>query len=593
MLDILFFYLWFFLWIIAVIGIGKSIYKLFNIKNLIEYQQFEFGIVGIAIIIIIVGFVNFWDGFSLTCSLILFLCGLSGFFFFYPRKKFSLNSIKKEIFLGSIIFCAILTWFHPIHDTGGYHFTAINWIITQQIPFGLANLYSRLGFNTTWFLGEACFEQLVFFFHRPLFIMNGMLLFLYSSVIISIFNHSFKDNKNMSCFEKIQTTFQYLTAGEMFLILSIFPVILMTGYFISTASPDFPVFILIIMIFAFSIQLINKKLSGISWYNQILFIGFLIFFVLSIKTSSIPLVFFLVGLIFIKAIFNKNGLKNNFHTLKNFSHTKTTFLFFAIIASLIVIFLLRGLILSGNPLFPMNTPIQFNLPWNVPKEITIETMNEVIIPARLYTNNDLSLLSDMKWVFPWSIVFIKKNITLLVIWMTTIVSIITFLINERPLNIKRLNIIEIQKILIFFSLIIALVFWFFSAPDPRFGYGFLYALPLFLIVFPIVGKEQPNPRWFVNLISRILCFYLVMVGLLIIAMFVIWGFTIPHYPDISYSLEKSANDELIFFSHSWDQIWDMPLPNTPEDIYSKIIIEKNPNNKGYHMFSFNNSLLRS
>lgn len=589
MLDILIFFIMYFLWIIAVIGIGKSTYKIFKFKNTTNYPSFEYGIIGIIIIVIIVGLINFFAAFSIKFSFLILLWGVFGFLLFSSIKNNSIKSIKKEIILGSVIFCFILAWFHPIHDTGGYHLSAIKWIISQKIPYGLANLYSRLGFNTTWFLGEACTEQLVFFFHRPLFIMNGVLLFLYGSTVLSIFTHSNQLDKKTGLLKKISDHFLHRTAGEIFIILSIFPVILISGYFISTASPDFPIFILIMMVFALSFQLSEEKPTGISKYHQILFLTLLVIFLVTLKASSITVVIFLIGLVLIYFCYNKTYLKENCQEVRSYVFSKITLFYLVLITLLIFIFILRGIILSGNPLFPIYIPFHLDLPWNVPKEITIETMNEVIAPARLYTSQDLSLLSNMNWIFPWLIVFVQKNITLFIIWMTTVVSLITYYLEGRPFHANITDKNSIQKKFTFFCLLLALLFWFISAPDPRFGYGYLYALPLFLIVYPIIGKNGQNPKWFAILMSKILCIYMIMIALLMIAMFFIWGINIPFMPDISYSIEKSENNELIYYSHSWDHVWDMLLPNTPEDVYSKIIVERQPDKNEYRMFSFHNS----
>lgn len=588
MIDLLAFYIWYFLWIFAVIGIGVSAYKLLDFENITNYPSFEYGIIGITIITIIVGFVNFFLGFSIIFSLILLLWGLIGYVNFCLMKGVSSNFVKPNIILGSVIFIFILAWFHPVHDTGGYHLSAIKWIISQHIPFGLANLYSRLGFNTTWFLGGACIEQLIFIFNRPLFILNGVLLFLYSNIIFSIFKQSCISQRNTGLRENIQNMFRILTARDIYFILSIFPVILISGYFISTASPDFPVFILILMIFGLSFQLAEEDSKGIKKYHQLLFLTFLCFYLFSLKTSSIPIFFFLIGLIFINLCSDKYSFNENYHKLRPFVLTRITFFYSLIITLLITIFIIRGIYLSGNPLFPVYLQFFIDLPWNVPKDLTIETMNEVIIPARLYTSNDMSLLENMKWVLPWSITFAKKNITLLVIWVTTLGSLLTYYLEERQNFFQKLTGNTIQKPFTLFCLIIALLFWFFSAPDPRFGYGFLYALPLFLIVYPIIGKKEPNKKWFVILIIRICYVYIIMIGLLLISMLIIWGINIPFMPETSYSVEYSGNGEIIYFSHSWDHIWNMPLPNTPENIYSKIIIEKLPENNKYRMFSFPN-----
>lgn len=82
----------------------------------------------------------------------------SGFIAFVGLLVFSKRVFRKEIFY---FLCILLLLLHPLlvsvptYDTGLYHASAIIWNQREPIAIGLANLSSRLGFNSIWMLVSA------------------------------------------------------------------------------------------------------------------------------------------------------------------------------------------------------------------------------------------------------------------------------------------------------------------------------------------------------------------------------------------------------------------------------------------------------
>ncbi|MDD1728043.1 MAG: hypothetical protein LUQ50_03105, partial [Methanospirillum sp.] len=289
--DLLIFFIWFILWTGSIIGIGAGVFKALKIQPLPDHRIFEYGITGFIIIILIVGILNFIIPIGWLLSIIIMVGGLIAFFRIYSVRTLFQVSILKYYIAITLIFGTILIWFHPVHDTGGYHLVAINWIVSQPIPFGLANLYSRLGFNTTWFLTNACLDQLVFLFHRPMFITNGVVLFLYFSSIIKIFEYGIQVNykKTFGYLIQIKRIISSFSAGDLFLVLSIFPAIDITRRFVSTASPDMPVFFFEIIIISICLNVVCRKYTNSFLTHALWLLSLIGVLIITIKTSAFPI----------------------------------------------------------------------------------------------------------------------------------------------------------------------------------------------------------------------------------------------------------------------------------------------------------------
>lgn len=582
MQDILFFFIWFVLWTGSVIGIGAGFLRLIKVQPLIDYQIFEWGITGFIIIVLICGILNFFCPIWWLTSIALMIGGLYALFKIFPLKILFYRSMVKYYLILVFIFGTILIWFHPVHDTGGYHLVAINWIISQPIPFGLANLYSRLGFNTTWFLANACLEQLVFLFHRPLFITNGIVLFLYCSLIIRIFKEGIQNIKNTPyvSLETIRLIISRISAGDLFLILSIFPAVDITRRFVSTASPDMVVFLFEIIIISLSLNIITKKYCKKNKNHALFFLGILGILTLTIKTSAIPILLIIGGL-FLFEIHTR--IKKKSLLMQEILAEREFYFWSGVTIILIAIFILRGIIIAGNPFFPMLLSNQMVFSWGVPNEITTRTLQEVLEPARLYGSGDRSLLLHMNWVGHWMLELVKHTISLFIIWFVAIVGLLISNHCKKKEMVSQNN-SWIQIIVLITFLIIAHLFWFNSAPDPRFGFGFLFSLPLVLLVFPAINYQNRYPEWYTIYISYVFILLMVLSVVLTSALVLTEGICIPIMPEYSYTIEHSLNGGEIYVSNSWDQIWDMPLPNTPEERYTELMVNKGTDTRGHYMF---------
>jgi hypothetical protein len=121
-----------------------------------------------------------------------------------------------------------------------------------------------------------------------------------------------------------------------------------------------------------------------------------------------------------------------------------------------------------------------------------------------------------------------------------------------------------------------IAFWFFSAPDPRFGYGFLFAFALLLCAAGVLrsGIAELTPAWRNALTAVFLCVVLARMGWLYTARTVRlleW----PAVPDAELIDVRTRNGQ-VFKVSRYTRAWNAPLPNTCE-LDPDLVMERGQN----------------
>lgn len=587
------FFLFFLGWIVSIFGYGSFIHaKILKGINIPKYISWHYAIFGLIVINFLVVLLNIVVPITIEVTILILLIGVILAFFRFKTSIFNWKILFLFLICAGIIFIEITSNWFQYYDTGLYHIPSIKWIIENTIPFGLANLHPRFGFNCTWFPLSSVIEQLVFIFNRPVFLLNGILLFFYSSIIIdTIFS---KFNFNLFSFtghiyNEIRSTIDSLKIYEIFFLLSVFPVFFGSLFFLSSPSPDYPVFIITIVTFGFLIKNIEDNEPLSNFYPWIPII--LAFFATAIKLSSIVMVpMTLIALIF-HMLKRKSEIKLNINTLYHAStkiiSTVPRFCLFLIIL-IIAPFFIRGIIISGNPFFPISIKNSF-FPWSISIAKTQAEANSVTAWARSPGPHYLDSLNSLSWIHDWIIRFWNNQSLFIILTLISIISffLIYFFTGARNNDeFKKLD--YFIYLYPFLFIIVGLVFWFISAPEPRFGLGYLYSLPILLFVYPFLLIKRPHPQWLQN------WKVILVIGFLISASFFVFtnynhkNFIyergkLPLMPEIELVQKITNNGEIVYTPSKGDQVWNSPLPNTPYFDPNLTIIRYN-NNGRYHMF---------
>jgi hypothetical protein len=342
-------------------------------------------------------------------------------------------------------------------DTGLYHAQTIRWYETYRIVPGLGNFQERYAFNSSWLVLNAALSFAFLGLHS-FRLVNGILFLL--AVIFFAEGVDAMGRKKISPAGLAKTLFLPLA---VYLLISD----------VSSAGNDMPVSLLTWLILILWVEKAESPTAS-ELKNVILFL--LPFFVITVKLSSLPLLGFSIWIAIEYLVKNKKEWRR------------------VILPVLLGVLLLgcwaiRSVILSGYLIFPISQVDLFSVDWKVPQD-QVETVRQgVINVARLgIKNRDSSLdMTFRQWFLLW---FERETLNRVAIYMVVLISPFMALAGQYK------SIMPSRKYL--FAYIIALagsIFWFLSAPDIRFGYGFLIGtcvLALSPILAWVISKTDPK-----------------------------------------------------------------------------------------------------
>jgi len=317
------------------INLGITLYKLLKIKELHFIFISFFGLFLTTL------FASIWalfGGINSAFHLVLLLLNI---LIFIQNKKLFKETILKlkhdflafsktiKILLG-ITFLLILAQCAAapfIVDNETYYIQTIKWLNEYGFVKGLANLHLFFGQTSGWHITQSVFN--FSFLYDRFNDLNGYCLLLANYFAFQKLNAYFTNSN------KINLLFGLLPLANVFFF-----------QFISSPSPDLPVYILSFLIFA--IYLENESKS-----DAFSIISILVLFAIFIKITAVVLLLF-PFLIFL----------NHFSELKN---RVPRISLLALIS--LLLFVSKNTILTGYPLFPLAFFRWDSLSYTIPKEI--------------------------------------------------------------------------------------------------------------------------------------------------------------------------------------------------------------------------------
>jgi hypothetical protein len=323
-------------------------------------------------------------------------------------------------------------------DTGIYHAQAIHWIESYPAVPGLANLHSRLGYNSSWLLTNAIFS-FPYLGIQSFHFMTGFLFLAASLYFLAGLQNILEKNARIS--DYLRTAF----LPALFLLLIDQS---------SSPSTDAPAAVLIWIILAESVRTLEDKTDT---RKRLFTISLISVYVVTIKLSAIPILLLLIFAIF---EMYRTGAK------------KYILLLFLLSAAIMLPHTIRNLVLTGYFLFP-GPPIDiFRFDWRVPAEELQTQVDSIRWFATLPRMNrqEFLELSIIEWLPVWFDNLIPRYKAIL---LATILlpCLHVLLLKFKP---WRAHLTENKRFFIPFIIIyLGLVFWFSSAPNFRFGSGFI------------------------------------------------------------------------------------------------------------------------
>lgn len=234
----------------------------------------------------------------------------------------------------------------------------------------------------------------------------------------------------------------------------------------ASASPDFPAAVYILAsLFAFRQTPYSPSERGGYLMVSILFC----LTAVSIKFSAAAILLLAVWIIFI-------FIRQRLFSVVFFSVGLGGFM--------LVPCLVRNFIASGYPFYPISFFNVLHPDWQVPLS-TLSTLQHYItvyarFPISRETANETFLLPFSKWIPGWwHHLSIPDQLMIFVVFWACMLNLIFF--RSALAQLRKTN------LAIFFIFLSGVLLWFFEAPDPRFGIGFLAGL-LFILCLNIKEK---------------------------------------------------------------------------------------------------------
>ncbi len=466
----------------------------------------------------------------------------------YTLSWLKMRWIAITILLGIAIWISLHAMLTPTnYDTGLYHLNSIRWTNTYPIVPGLGNLHGRLAFNQSFFSYVAALNFFPYFNHgRSL--ANSFLFLLTFATIFEVLKPYFKQ---MPLMEK---THPYAYLPSIFII----PVLLyiaLTNNGLASPTPDLTSTLLQLIIFIYLALAISQwqEERRVS-YSNILFITILSTTAITVKLSNIIFVITIYAIILLYLAYTRQ--------------LKTRVMLYLLLPTVFIlsIFILRGIILSGVPLYPSTLGYGLlPIDWLMQKERIIDEANWVYSWARNPGPHWSHVLGNWDWFKPWREELYKNHFLEFVYPLSiSLIMLVTLFIGRIFRNITKL---QFSEIVIIFPILFSLLFWFFTAPGLRFlnALLFLFLITAFMLLFTSVRHHLSGKKFYVAIILG-----------LIICNISYYKYTRIHHEGLkiakkSWELPKSVpliksvtySGLEVYGPKNGDQCWDSKLPCTP------------------------------
>jgi hypothetical protein len=473
-----------------------------------------------------------------VAHLIILLTALPAFFLLpvilqfknYIQSARAASTSLKLFFAAAVLYILYISAQQSFtYDEGLYYAQFIKWMQYYPTVPGLANLHVRFGFNSHWHVLAAIFN----FSWIPGAGGNQLNGVLYLMTVLYLL----PGNKDTGFIRALK-------AG--LLILINMPQVCV--YNIVAPAADLPIFYMGCLIVVVWLENQSKDLLA---GPDAVFLLLAPIFLVTIKVSAVP-VLLLTAIILFQS-FRKRIL-------------------LIVISGIVILtpWVIRNIILSGYPLFPMELPDFFHTGWRVPLSVVHATRQDITAFA-FYRAADIARFTADSWsqrFGAWFGQHLRPNDKLLFL-IACISPVIIFLRRKHlPANFLSLYIF----------LILGCCFWLIQAPDPRFAYGYL--APLFVITLILAIPSLQNTIHILTISVLAVLFFDVGTILLhqrLYKTFLSEGMVTrtPHQTWITpapYTSQKVATYEEPFHLYvplKTELCWDTPLPcadHLPKDV---------------------------
>lgn len=492
----------------AALGYGSALSSVLRIKPNVGDRGI-LGLLSFGFLGCLIHFVS-----PLTAFVQLIVLGV-GLVFAASAIRWKLRNSKPLWMAGTAIFlCAVSSRQATVGgDVGLYYLQTMRWIREAQIVPGLANLHGRLGFDSLLFLiaGVADRDQIGW--------VSNFLIVVF--VLLSLFT-------------RLQSLVAEATGSRIcFWLLALSILILLDYHWYGVLVADSFVAVLIIYWTCLAIRLSSSS-DPVTDMALLVLTSVL---ALAVKISAVPLLLPTVAL----------AWQNR---------TRVAFVLprVVLVSSLLLSsWVLRNYILSGCAIYPLSRTCISTLPWAASNDQVRDESLAIRSWARQPDTLDFNqVLAGRAWLLPWVKRSVRNHHIQLFLLSVLVATFAALLRHEdsRP---------SVGIVTVVVGTAGGLIFWFASAPDLRFGMGFLTSATL---LGGSVGLGTLFGRYrFAGYVPVLLVALMLSLSVRILSR---------RESAYFYSIPKPLTIQLrepgghrVFVPESSDRCWDHELPCTP------------------------------
>lgn len=349
---------------------------------------------------------------------------------------------SRQFFAGAVVlYILYLSAQQPFtYDEGLYYAQFIKWMQHYKAVPGLANLHERFGFNSHWHVLSAVFN---FSWLDGLSDnrLNGVLYLLTALYLLP---------------RKQETNFIALFKAGLLIMISMPQ---FGAYYITAPAADTAVYYIGCLVIVSWLEKSREGNAPLKSSNGV-FMLLAPIFLLTVKVSAIPILL-LTAIMYWQVLRQKNYAQ---------------LLSLSIIAIVILApWLIRNIILTGYPLFPMELPDIFHTGWAVPAAVIRHTRLDITAFAYYRVADIPRYFSDstLQRFTTWFMQNLRIYDKLLVLGALASPMLVIIRRKQLPAGFMPL----------YAFLLLGCCFWLKQAPDPRFGYSYLAPLVILAGIF--------------------------------------------------------------------------------------------------------------
>jgi hypothetical protein len=230
------------------------------------------------------------------------------------------------------------------------------------------------------------------------------------------------------------------------------------------------------------------------------------------------------------------------------------------VIAVMLVWLIRGFIFSGAPLYP-STIGYLPAAWAMPKQEIIREANWIYSWARqpgAYWGN---VIGRWTWIGPWLRRMLHHKIDMLFPLLLTIVFSFAAITGDRKMKGRQPHLLEWAILL---PSLVGMGYWFVTAPDPRFANAIFFIAAISSTLLFLLRKREILSIKMIGVIlllgnMHFIAYAYINRGQVGVISTSGWQ----KVNEIPMDEKITSSGLMVYTPHKGDQCWDSPLPSTP------------------------------